>query len=221
MTCPLAIIFDLDGTLADTLEDIRRSVNETLALRGQSPLTAEQMRPLIGSGVRSMLQQASQLDGHDLDEVVERYRMIYRRKMLMQTRLYPGVADMLDAIERAKVPQCVLSNKAHEFTVPICEALLGRWTFIACRGPVDEAHRKPDPRMAIELAELMGCAPEHVMLVGDSAGDVLTARNAGMKSAAVSWGYRSREELLSARPDFLIDRPSQLLDALVSLSDRC
>lgn len=211
------VIFDLDGTLADTLEDIRLCVNQTIATLGRPPLTSSDIRPMIGNGVREMLRRASQMDDPDaLKQILATYRSFYAVGMLKNTRLYPGVQSLLDQLETARISMCVLSNKSHEFTKPICEALLGRWNIFAVQGSTDESLRKPNPTHALALAERMQLAPASIAFVGDSPTDIATARNAGMVAIAVTWGYRNRQLLVDAKPDHLIDTVDELTECLVS-----
>ena len=131
---------------------------------------------------------------------------------MQETRLYPGVAALLDELTRRRIPLAVLSNKPHDFTAPICESLLRAWPFVSCRGAGEEKFKKPDPAVALELADRMGRSPSDVLFVGDSSVDVMTARNAGMTSVAVTWGYRDREELAAAGPAFWVDEPADVLN---------
>lgn len=209
------IIFDLDGTLADTLDDLTNAVNVVLGRFDRPAVDRPRVRAIIGHGLRSFLRQASDVeDGTRLDELVEAYRPVYRAGMLTNTRLYPGVPTMLDALCDLGLSLAVLSNKPDEFTVPLCAALLSHWRLAAVAGAADEEHRKPDPRLALELAAKMRCRADDIFFVGDSTTDLHTGRNAGMHTVAVTWGYRDREELLAARPEAIIDEPRELLDVV-------
>jgi len=208
-----AIIFDLDGTLADTLDDITDAVNELLGAIGRPLVKTDDMRGLIGEGLPILIQRASGISDSDvIAELVDRYRPVYTSRMLRKTRLYPGIEGLLDALTAADVAMCVLSNKPHVYTLPICDALLSRWPFVRCCGHTDGYQRKPDPTKAVELAGAMGRKPCDTMFVGDSTVDIATARAAGMRSVAVTWGFRRRAELLAAEPDQLIDEPMALVN---------
>ncbi len=210
---PPGVIFDLDGTLADTLDDITKSINVVFVNADCAPVSRERIRGLIGEGLKSLLRRASEIeDTGRLDTLVDHYREVYRAQMLEVTQLYPGIAAMLDGLARRDVPMAVLSNKPHEFTVPICEDLLQHWPFVRYRGSLDEASRKPDPGAAIELAKQMDRSPADVFLIGDSVVDLRTGTNAGMVPVAVTWGYRDRGELDEAGAARCVDVPSELLD---------
>jgi len=212
---PAGLIFDLDGTLADTLDDITNSINDSFTQAGFDPVTRDRIRTLIGYGLRDLLKNAYRPCDEDvLTSLIDGYRSIYREQMLQQTRLYTGVAEFLDQLAASNIPLAVLSNKPDEFTVPICESLLSRWPFVRFRGSGEDWSKKPDPTVAIQIAQEMECKPECVFFVGDSAVDIETAKNAGMKSVAVTWGYRDIDELQAANPDFYIHKPSELFTIL-------
>lgn len=206
-----AVIFDLDGTLIDTLDDITDSMNVVFEACGYAVVKRERARRLVGEGLAILLERASgETDRAKLSELVDRYRAVYRERMFERTRLYDGVGEMLDELTAGRVPMCVLSNKPDEFTVPICERLLQRWTFQAFRGSGSAVLRKPDPTESLRLCSLMGHAPEQSVFVGDSDIDVLTAHNAGMKSIGVTWGFRDRSVLEAAKPHVLLDTPREV-----------
>lgn len=209
------VIFDLDGTLADTLDDITDSINVVFERMGLEPVTRERIRGVIGEGLRNLLRRTAQIDEPDqLETLIESYRVVYRERMLVRTRLYHGISNMLDELVRLGVPMSVLSNKPDEFTVPICQTLLSRWPFVRFRGSQDEAERKPDPTLARRLADKMRRAPANVFFVGDSSVDVLTGRNAGMTPVAVTWGYRDRSTVEPSAPMHWVDQPEQLIELL-------
>jgi phosphoglycolate phosphatase len=209
------VIFDLDGTLADTLDDITDSINVAFERVGVEPVTRERIRGAIGEGLRNLLRRTAQIDEPDqLETLIESYRVVYRERMLVRTRLYPGISNMLDGLVRLGVPMSVLSNKPDEFTVPICQTLLSRWSFVRFRGSQKEAERKPDPTLARRLAEEMRRAPANVFFVGDSSVDVLTGRAAGMTPVAVTWGYRARTAVELSAPTHWVDQPEQLINLL-------
>jgi len=206
-----AVIFDLDGTLADTLDDITDTMNAVFAGAGLAPVTQAGMRALIGEGLSVLIGRASGIDDPArVEELVGRYRPEYGKRMLNRTRLYPGIAAMLDVLAERETKMCVLSNKPHAFTAPMCEALLSGWPFVRWMGHCDGGPRKPDPGGAMALAQVMGIDPAEMYFVGDSAIDVETGRNTGMRTIAVSWGFRERGELQAAGADHLVDSPDQI-----------
>jgi len=210
------VIFDLDGTLADTIDDLVECINQALAAFGRETLTADRLRLMIGDGLRPLMQRASGIESAEaLDEIIRHYRGLYREGMLRRTRLYPGIDEMLDRLTAARIPMAVLSNKTHEFTAPMCDALLSRWSFLAVQGMTAEPLKKPDPTVALQLAAQLGLPADRVYFVGDSAVDVETGRNAGMKTIAVTWGLREESELTAARPDHLAHHPRQVAEIIL------
>ncbi|MCH7993716.1 MAG: HAD family hydrolase [Planctomycetes bacterium] len=210
------VIFDFDGTLAHTLDDIASAVNEVLVQFRFAPLDVDAIRAMIGNGLAVLLQRASGSDDSAIvGAMVDQYRPVYLANMLNATRLYDGVASMLDGLADAEVPMSVLSNKPHEFTAPLCDSLLARWPFVCMEGADDRFAKKPDPARALDICARMGVSPAGCLFVGDSAVDVMTGRNAGMVSIAVTWGYRDRAELTGAEPLRLVDSPAQLAAILV------
>jgi phosphoglycolate phosphatase len=151
-------------------------------------------------------------DANTIRGLVEQYRSVYTERMLRKTRLYAGMDAVLDMLADLRIPMCVLSNKPHEYTAPICETLLSRWPFVRCIGCAEQERRKPDPTVALELAGEMGRDSSGVCIVGDSPIDVATAHNASMTSIAVTWGYGDRAEIESAEPGHTVDQPAELLD---------
>lgn len=200
------VIFDLDGTLADTLGDITATLNVVLNSAGRQALAPSDVRPMIGLGLANLLGLALGIDDETArDVLVEQYRVEYKRRLLELTRLFPRIDAVLNMLQAASVPMCVLSNKPTEFALPICDALLADWPFVRCTGPVEGMARKPDPELALQLATQMDREPGEVYFVGDSAEDIETATNAGMTSIAVTWGYREREQLRQANPDHMVN----------------
>ena len=212
------VIFDLDGTLVDTLDDITNSLNDAFTMFDYPALSRDRARLLIGEGLVTLLQRASgETDPKRVESLVRQYRAIYRDRMFERSSLYPGVADMLDRVADSGHAMAVLSNKPDDFTVPIGEHLLSRWPFKMIRGAKPDVPRKPDPTSALELCAMMGTAPGDTTIVGDSDVDIQTAHNAGMGSIAVTWGFRDRPSLERAKPDVVYKYPGDVADYLLGL----
>jgi phosphoglycolate phosphatase len=210
-----AVFFDLDGTLADTIGDIAASMNQALARAGRPGHDLERYRRMIGEGVTVLARRALGPGREALvPDLVDAFRDIYRQRLLVETRPYPGVVELLSALREREVPLAVLSNKPHAATVAIVEGLFGADAFHAIAGEQEGTPKKPDPTAALALARLLAVPPARCFLVGDSPVDVETARNAGMASVGVSWGFRPVEELREAGAGSILERPAELLALL-------
>jgi len=215
------IIFDLDGTLANTLPDLTDAMNHSVGKLGRPPCSQEEVRRWIGEGLPTLCRRAlsSYAGGETPDEdTVARMARIftdyYNVHRLDKTRPYEGIPELLDALTGRRIPMAVLSNKPHAHTQPMVEALFRRWSWVAVEGYRAEEYRKPDPRTALEIITRMGATPGQVMMVGDSATDVHTGRNAGVVTVGAAWGFRDRPELVAAGANRVIDNPLELIEFL-------
>lgn len=212
-----SVIFDLDGTLADTLDDLANALNEALTELGYAAQDGASVRAMIGDGMPSLVARAANTDDDvEIERVTASYRAAYARCMLDHTRLYPGIASLLDRMHEGGLGMSVLSNKSHEYTVLMCDALLADWSVRRAQGVVEDALRKPNPTMALELAAELKTNPGDMFFVGDSEVDIETGRRAGMSTIAVTWGYRSEADLIRARPDHVVATPSAVADILLA-----
>ena len=211
MTTIRAFIFDLDGTLIDSLDDIADALNHGLRELRRSAATRDEVRDWIGDGLPMLCRRAARIDD---DELVHRLVALtthrYRRHCVDATRPYRNILTQLELLRNRGLPLAVLSNKPHDLAMHILEGLNLRALFDHARGCTHDADRKPSPRVALEIVGAMARVPDELMLVGDSEVDVATARNAGMVSVAVTWGFRSKRELEAVRPDHIIDSPDEL-----------
>ena len=212
-----AILFDLDGTLLDTLEDLGNSVNSVLARRDLPTHALDEYRYFVGDGTAMLITRALP-QGKRNDETVraclEELREAYGRNWNVNTRPYEGIPEMLDALTEHGLKMAVLSNKQHEFTRLCVADLLSNWTFDVVFGQRDEVRRKPDPTGALEVAERLNLPPADFLYLGDSAVDMKTATAAGMFPVGVLWGFRPAEELKEVGARALIERPLEILDLL-------
>lgn len=214
-----AVLFDLDGTLLDTLQDLATSGNEVLAARGLPPHPLDAYRIFIGNGMVNLARDVFPPEMRpETDEqiaaVLDEYRAAYSRNWRNTTVLFPGISGVLDRLVADAVPIGVVSNKAHDFTLQCVEAFLDDWKWDVLIGAREGHPRKPDPAGALEAAAVLGVAPEDCLFVGDSDVDMMTARNAGMRAIGVSWGFRPVEELLEAGAEVILGEPADLFRIL-------
>lgn len=205
------VIFDLDGTLADTLLDLTSSLNHALESLGYSAIEPPTVRRMVGDGLPTLIERAARTrDPEAVSEMVSRFTEHHGEHYLDHTALYPGTADLLAELRGRGCPMAVLSNKPHHFTMRVCDALLTGWPFVAIEGASDRTPRKPDPQGAQAILARMDRSPQDTFMVGDTIADIETARRTGMKSIAVTWGFRDADELAAAGADFVADRPEQI-----------
>lgn len=210
-----AVIFDLDGTLFDTLEDIALTMNHVLSRRGLPAPTNEEVKRLVGHGldeaVRRALRGIPATDA-DLAAIVMEYRQEYQVRWSDHSRPYPGIEELLRQLRARSMKTAVLSNKSHPYAVVMIRALLRDFAFDVVRGAMPEVPLKPDPTAALITARELGVPPESVIFLGDSDVDMKTAVAAGMFPAGALWGFRTSEELLENGAEALLTSPLELLD---------
>ena len=214
-----AVLFDLDGTLLDTLEDIARSANEVLEEQGFPAHPLEAYRQFIGDGVGNLFQRAfpagvSRADADLVARCVEGFQKTYGRGWNRATRPYPGIPELLDVLVSRSLGLAVLSNKPDVFVRQCVEAYLARWPFQAVFGDREGVPRKPDPAGAMEAANRLGVSPAAIVYLGDSPVDMATARRAGMIAVGAAWGFRTEDELRASGAMKVIAHPLELLDFL-------
>lgn len=195
-----AIIFDLDGTLVESLPGIAASLNRALDLHGLPGHSHAAVRGFIGDGAKTLVGRAlSGVSRLDLTEsVLKNFAGDYAISWPSGTTVCPGILELLENLGTRNIPLAVLSNKPHTFTVQIVARLFPQNTFAAVLGNRENLPHKPDPAGALEIAASLGVFPETCTLIGDSTMDLDTAKNAGMKAIAVTWGYHDRERLSAA-----------------------
>ena len=209
------VIFDLDGTLVDTLEDIGDAMDRVLAREGAPGHTYEEYRYLIGHGIRNLVTEALPAELRSDERVARCYeRMIddYGANSLVKTRPYEGVPELVRGLRAGGVPLAIHSNKSDALTHDIVAALLDPEDFVAVHGARPDAPLKPDPAVALAIAARFGLPPARVVYLGDSLVDMRTATAAGMLPVGAAWGFRTREELVESGAAVVIDAPLNLLE---------
>ena len=212
-----AALFDLDGTLLDSLHDLGAAMNHALATHGLPVHPLSNHRRFVGEGVRVYVARAVPADRQELHEaVLTTYKAFYAEHMLDQTRPFPGVPAVLARLRSQGMKLAVLSNKADATTRQLVAALLPDVRFDAVYGERDGVPRKPDPTAALGIAAELDVKPEHCAFIGDTAVDMDTARAAGMYGVGVTWGFRDVEELQAHGARVLARTADELLQALFS-----
>ncbi len=209
-----AVLFDLDGTLLDTLDDLADSANAALRRLGLPQHPVASFKQFIGDGVETLVRRALPPERHDPQTLVrcaELLREEYGRRWADKTRPYEGIPELLDALAARRLPLAVLSNKPQEFTRLCVERLLPRWRFDAVVGAGGALPRKPDPKGALHIASALGISAERILYLGDTNTDMQTAVAAGMYPVGALWGFRTRDELLASGARALAERPADVL----------
>ncbi len=215
-TPPRGLIFDLDGTLADTITDLAEGVNRTLAQYGFPVHGTQHYKIMVGDGFSNLMRRAlpaeALADSRLFAEILEAARKSYASSYLVQTRPYPGMTETLEALSSLGIRLAVLSNKPHEMAKAMVSSLFPGIAFGEVRGHEPGRALKPDPGSALAICEASGIAPEFWALVGDSGVDMLTAKSAGMPGLGAAWGFRGEAELRAAEASIILDAPSSILD---------
>jgi len=206
------ILFDLDGTLLNTLDDLADSVNAVMQKEGYQQRTKDEIRKFIGDGVKTLMER-SLPQGTPEKEILrclDMFREIYQQNMCNRTKPYEGIPSLLTRLKEMGIKICVVSNKMDEATKDICGLYFREEVDVAIGDNLDRK-KKPDPDNVYEALKQLGSHKDKTIFVGDSNIDMITAKNAGLACVGVTWGYRSRETLQEAGADHIIDEPDQLI----------
>ncbi len=207
-----AVIFDLDGTLLDTVKDIANAVNDTLLQFGYPTHSVSFYEKNIGGGINDLIDR-SLPKGHNIstETYIKNLDHYYKDHLNKSAKVYPHIYDILNLLQKRDIPMAVISNKRHPFAVNSVDRFFKDYFQIVI-GSGPEYPLKPDPTSAEHVLNVLNAEPAKSYFVGDTEYDILTAKNSNMKSLAVSWGMISHEELLVHQPDHIFDEPKKLLD---------
>ena len=209
------IIFDLDGTLLNTLEGLKNSTNFALKKFNCPEITLEQTRSFVGNGVRKLIERAipNGEKNPDFEKCLNTFKEHYSKTMYQKTVAYDGIEDMLTELKKRGVKTGVVSNKFDTAVKELCKNYFDGLIIVAI-GESPNVRKKPAPDSVLKAMKILGAKPENTLYVGDSDVDIQTAKNTNLKSVGVTWGFRDRELLEEEGADFIINTPCELLELI-------
>jgi phosphoglycolate phosphatase len=212
-----AAIFDLDGTLLDTLEDIADSANFVLSQFGFPQHDLETYKYFVGEGIEKLVRRALPIEKNEenfIGQCITLMREEYSKRWTNKTRLYPEISEILDTLTSRKIKMAILSNKPDDFTKKMVAKFLLKWQFSIIQGEKPFVPKKPDPSAALGIAKKLKLPPRTFLFLGDSEIDMRTALAAGMYPIGVLWGFRTAEELIASGAKALIKNSADLINVI-------
>ena len=210
-----AVIFDLDGTLTDTLKSLWKSTNMALATAGLPPHEIDSYKYFAGNGAKELIRKSLIADGDTelvhFDSVMEAYNRIFEEYCMYEVKPYDGIPELLKALKEKGLHLAVNSNKPQPRTVDVVEEIFGKDMFDLLVGQCEERRRKPAPDGVNYILEQLHLNKEDVLYIGDTCTDMQTGKSAGVFTVGVLWGFRDRQELVENHADAIIEKPLELL----------
>jgi phosphoglycolate phosphatase len=212
-----AVIFDLDGTLIDSIKDIALSTNEVLEKLGHKTHQLHAYQKFVGDGALTLLTNALPSNSNEktINEALILFKEIYGDTIHKYTKPYTGIYKMLDMLNENNLKLSVLSNKPHQFTVEFIEHFFKNYPFLEVHGQKENIPKKPHPQGIFNIAEALDIPISEIIFVGDTPTDIKTAQSADMTSIGVSWGYRSANELVSSGATYIAKTPKHLAEIIL------
>ena len=209
------VIFDVDGTLLNTLEDLADGVNHVMEENGYPKRTLEEVRHFVGNGIRRLMEQAvpETVSGDEFERVFEEFKSYYTEHCQIKTRAYDGIMRLLETLKKQGYDMAIVSNKNHAAVCELNEIYFKEYINVAI-GQKDGIRKKPAPDTVIQALKELGKEKETAIYVGDSEVDFATAENTGMDCVLVTWGFRTTDELSVFKPRAFIEKPEELLTIL-------
>ena len=215
-----AVIFDLDGTLLDTLEDIAISVNYVLKQFNKEPIPINKYRYLVGSGALKLMQDVlPDADEEGIKKALNLFEEHYAKQYDINTKLYKGIEKLLTFLKAKGIKLAILSNKPNSFTKLCAVKYLRNWNFEAVYGIREQIPRKPSPDGALAIMEELHVEPKECLFVGDTKIDMITAKNAGIDSIGVLWGFRDRDELEQNGAKYITTSPADTIKLISQIEN--
>ena len=211
-----SIIFDLDGTLLNTIEDLANACNYALTTLGYKTHEVEKYKTFVGNGRYKLVERMLPEDRRDMENIEKALKLFdtyYEKHMIDMTKPYDGIMEMLDSLINRGINIAVVSNKPHEFTTEVVKNYF-RDRFKVVYGHKKNTKEKPDPWAVLEVIEEFNVNKDECLYIGDSEIDINTAKNAGVKSVGVEWGFRGKGELEAAGANYIVNKPEQILEIL-------
>lgn len=211
------IIFDLDGTLVNSIEDLADSMNYVLAQNNFGTYNTNTYKQFVGTGIRNLVIKALP-NGHKDEQTVNKcFKMMletYSQNCTNKTKPYEGITQMLNELTNRKIKMAILSNKADKLAQRVAKEILSKWHFETVIGFTDEESRKPNPKSTLQIVNELNLPKPEILYLGDSGTDMQTANNAGLYAIGALWGFRSEEELVLNGAKHLLKHPMELLDIM-------
>ncbi|MCT7406590.1 HAD family hydrolase [Aliarcobacter cryaerophilus] len=206
------VIFDLDGTLLDSIEDIASSMNKVLESLQLPTHKIEDYKHFVGGGVDILVENALSNQSKEIKyEVIKRFKIEYDGKLHSKTLPYDGIYELLDELKKLDINLAVLSNKPHEFTVSYVNHFFKNYNFKEIHGQKKDVPKKPDPKAALDIVKCLDSSCENTYFIGDTKIDMQTAKSANMTAIGVLWGFRDEKELRDFGADFIVSNPLEIL----------
>lgn len=206
-------IFDLDGTLVNSIDDLGLATDYVLKQYGKEPKwTTDDYRIFVGNGAKKLVERAFEhkLSPAELEKAYEMFKEKYNEILLDHAHLYDGIKEQLDILKQKGIKIAVVTNKPHKSAVKMVETLFGKDYFDLITGSKDDTPRKPNPTTTKQTLQKLGCKAGEAIFFGDSDVDIETAKNADIEAIGCSWGFRSFESLLAKSPSAIIDEPKYI-----------
>ena len=215
------VIFDLDGTLLDTLDDLHESVNAALKKSGYPERSRNEVRAFLGNGIRRLVEQSvpEGISTEMCDKVFENFKTYYMEHCEDRTKPFEGIPEVLKELKKRGISMAIVSNKADSAVKELAEKYFKDKISVAI-GEREGVKRKPEPDSVFEAMRILGAKKETTIYIGDSEVDRATAENAGVPCVLVTWGFRDEELLASLEADFLIHRPEELLEIVCECENK-